>query len=108
MEPGTLLKLWEENEYFLPAATEWDSDDEISNWEAVDFEQGLTPQQMQAAYLYYIELRRQVDIAREIGVTPRTIANWWEGCPLPNSMVASCNDSISKSRDASGRNGMRG
>ena len=29
MEPGTLLKLWEENEYFLPAATEWDSDDEI-------------------------------------------------------------------------------
>ena len=59
MEPGTLLKLWEENEYFRPAATEYDSDDEVSNWEAIDFEQGLTPQQMQAAHLYYIDLLRQ-------------------------------------------------
>ena len=60
----------------LPAATEWDSRHKISNWEALDFEQGLTPQQMQAAHLYYVDLLRQADIAREIGVTPRTISNW--------------------------------
>lgn len=75
LEPGTAVK-WFDTDADFARCTFAAYDNAHSGEKPVDYSKGLTPKQMNAAQLYFEEGLRQVDVAKKVGVTTRTLRNW--------------------------------
>jgi predicted DNA-binding protein (UPF0251 family) len=75
LEPGTAVK-WFDTDADFARCTFAAYDNAHPGEKPVDCSKGLTPKQMNAAQLYFDEGLRQVDVAKKVGVTTRTLRNW--------------------------------
>jgi hypothetical protein len=73
---GQLAAWWEDDEGFQRAAkaSYWERRDQDAR--VIDYGQGLKPKQLEAATLYFVEGRQQIEVAKIVGVTDRTIRTW--------------------------------
>jgi hypothetical protein len=76
LEAGTISKWLEEDTHFASAVRLEFEEQEARRRTVVDFERVLTPTQVEAARLYYVEHSRQIEVARALKITDRTMRNW--------------------------------
>jgi hypothetical protein len=76
LPPGQVREWWIEDESFQHAARSAYFQRRDREARDVDFALALKPRQREAARLYFVELKAQVEVAAAVGVTARTIRNW--------------------------------
>jgi hypothetical protein len=76
LKRGELLSLFEEDPNFKRACKAAVGLRIESERRGLDFSVALKPNQLRAAELYFVELKTQVQTARAVGVTDRTMRNW--------------------------------